>query len=37
MRAFRALRDWLRCRQDTRAAADAGLSTDVPLGHVLLL
>jgi hypothetical protein len=32
-----ALRDWLRWRQDARAATDAGLPTCVPLGHVLLL
>jgi hypothetical protein len=31
------LRDWLRWRQDARAATDAGLPTCVPLGHVLLL
>jgi hypothetical protein len=37
MRAFRALRDRLRQRQDTLAATDAGLPVSKPLRHVLLL
>ena len=33
----RALRVWPRRLQDTRAATDAGLAVEAPIGHVLLL